>query len=87
MGLRAMPHGPVDSESVQLGTLELLTDEDVVGPATPDATDGAKRSQGALFRSGRVDPEVVQDVEERRIVIMNPPFSADEKKGRSSARK
>ena len=37
---------------------------------------------GALFESSAVDPEVVQDVEERRIVVMNPPFTANDKKGR-----
>ena len=86
MGLHAMPHGPVDDGSVRLGTLELLTDEDVVGPPTPEAGDGANRSQGALFGSATVDPEIVQDVEERRIVIMNPPFSANDKKGRKFSR-
>ncbi len=31
MALRAMPYGAVEGESVRLGTLELLTDEDIVG--------------------------------------------------------
>ena len=82
MALRAMPYGSVDSEAVRLGSLELLTDEDVVGPAAaPAAADGAS-GQGGLFDSSAVDPEVVQDVEDRRLVMMNPPFTANDKKGR-----
>ena len=45
-------------------------------------TDSGKQGQGALFESSAVDPEVVQDVEDRRIVMMNPPFTANDKKGR-----
>ena len=61
----------------------MLTDEDVVGSAAVNATDsGYKQGQGALFESSAVDPEVVQDVEDRRIVMMNPPFTANDKKGR-----
>ena len=82
MGLRAMPYGSVDGEAVRLGALELLTDEDVVGPAPTDTSGGGKKGQGALFESSTVDPEVVQDVEDRRIVMMNPPFTANDKKGR-----
>ena len=82
MGLRVMPYGSVDGKAVRLGTLELLTDEDVVGSAPVNTTDSGKQGQGALFESSVVDPEVVQDVEERRIVIMNPPFTANDKKGR-----
>lgn len=81
MGLRAMPYGSVDGEAVRLGSLELLTDEDVVGPAAATDDDDT-RGQGALFESAAVDPEVVQDVEDRRIVMMNPPFTANDKKGR-----
>ena len=80
MSLRAMPYGPVDGAEVRLGSLELLTDDDVVG-SPPDAA-GAEQQQGALFLSSAVDPEVVQDVEDRRIVMMNPPFTANDKKGR-----
>ena len=82
MGLRVMPYGSVDGAAVRLGALELLTDEDVVGSAAVNATAGDKPGQRALFESSAVDPEVVQDVEERRIVIMNPPFTANDKKGR-----
>ena len=82
MGLRAMPYGSVDGEAVRLGSLELLTDEDVVGPAPSTDDDDDTRGQGALFESAAVDPEVVQDVEDRRIVMMNPPFTANDKKGR-----
>ena len=82
MGLRAMPYGSVGGEAVRLGTLELLTDEDVVGSASANTIDSGKQGQGALFESSVVDPEVVQDIEERRIVIMNPPFTANDKKGR-----
>ena len=82
MGLRVMPYGSVDGTAVRLGALELLTDEDVVGSAVVNATDSGKQGQGALFESSAVDPEVVQDVEERRIVMMNPPFTANDKKGR-----
>ena len=82
MALRAMPYGSADGKAVRLGTLELLTDEDVVGSAAANAVDGENKGQGALFESSAVDPEVVQDVEERRIVMMNPPFTANDKKGR-----
>ncbi len=82
MALRAMPYGSVNGETVRLGTLELLTDEDVVGSAAANAAEGDKQGQGALFESSAVDPEVVQDVEDRRIVMMNPPFTANDKKGR-----
>lgn len=44
MGLRAMPYGPVEGEAVRLGSLELLTDEDVVGSA--QAGDDAGDEQG-----------------------------------------
>ena len=83
MGLRAMPYGPIKGEAVRLGSLELLTDEDIVGAAQAvgDAS-GDEQDQGALFESAAVDPEVVQDVADRRIVIMNPPFTANDKKGR-----
>ena len=80
MALRAMPYGSVEGETVRLGTLELLTDEDVVGTAAT-ANDGGKQ-QPAFFDSAAVDPEVVQDVEDRRLVMMNPPFTANDKKGR-----
>ena len=82
MALRAMPYGSVDGKAVRLGTLELLTDEDVVGSPPANTIDSGKQGQGALFESSAVDPEVVQDVEERRIVMMNPPFTANNKKGR-----
>ena len=82
MALRAMPYGSVDGQAVRLGSLELLTDEDVVGSVTaPGADDGGTRV-GGLFDSSAVDPEVVQDVEDRRLVMMNPPFTANDKKGR-----
>ena len=81
MGLRAMPNGPVDGEAVRLGALELLTDEDIVGPAST-SDDSGPQKQTALFESSAVDPEVVQDVEDRRIVMMNPPFTANYKEGR-----
>ena len=81
MALRAMPYGSVEGETVRLGTLELLTDEDVVGTAATD-DDGGKQQQPAFFDSAAVDPEVVQDVEDRRLVMMNPPFTANDKKGR-----
>ena len=70
------------ARAVRLGTLELLTDEDVVGSPPANTIDSGKQGQGALFESSAVDPEVVQDVEERRIVMMNPPFTANDKKGR-----
>ena len=82
MGLRVMPYGPVEGEAVRLGSLELLTDEDVVGSAEAAGDAGGEQGQGALFESADVDPEVVQDVKDRRIVIMNPPFTANDKKGR-----
>ena len=82
MALRAMPYGSVDGEAVRLGSLELLTDEDVVGPAAAPAADDGGSGQGGLFDSSAVDPEVVQDVEDRRLVMMNPPFTANDKKGR-----
>ena len=82
MALRAMPYGSADGKAVRLGTLELLTDEDVVGSASANTIDSGKQGQGALFESSAVDPEVVQDVEDRRIVMMNPPFTANDKKGR-----
>ena len=81
MALRAMPYGSVDGEGVRLGALELLTDADVVGPAATAADDGGS-GQGGFFDSSAVDPEVVQDVEDRRLVMMNPPFTANDKKGR-----
>ena len=78
-----MPYGSADAaRRYGSGALELLTDEDVVGSAAVNATAGDKPGQRALFESSAVDPEVVQDVEERRIVIMNPPFTANDKKGR-----
>lgn len=82
MALRAMPYGSVDGKAVRLGSLELLTDEDVVGPAAAPAADDGGSGQGGLFDSSAVDPEVVQDVEDRRLVMMNPPFTANDKKGR-----
>ena len=82
MALRAMPYGSVDGEAVRLGSLELLTDEDVVGPAAAPVADDGGNGQGGLFDSSAVDPEVVQDVEDRRLVMMNPPFTANDKKGR-----
>ena len=82
MALRAMPYGSVDGEAVRLGSLELLTDEDVVGPAAAPAADDGGSGQGGLFDSSAVDPEVVQDIEDRRLVMMNPPFTANDKKGR-----
>ena len=85
MALRAMPYGSVDGEAVRLGSLELLTDEDLVGPVRPaaaSAADDGGSGQGGLFDSSAVDPEVVQDVEDRRLVMMNPPFTANDKKGR-----
>ena len=82
MALRAMPYGSVDGEAVRLGSLELLTDEDVVGPAAARAADDGGSGQDGLFDSSAVDPEVVQDVEDRRLVMMNPPFTANDKKGR-----
>ncbi len=82
MALRAMPYGSVDGEAVRLGSLELLTDEDVVGPAAATAADNGGSGQSGLFDSSAVDPEVVQDVEDRRLVMMNPPFTANDKKGR-----
>ena len=60
----------------------MLTDEDVVGSPAANTIDSGKQGQGALFESSAVDPEIVQDVEERRIVMMNPPFTANDKKGR-----
>jgi hypothetical protein len=80
MALWAMPYGSVDGAGVRLGALELLTDDDVVG--SPPEAAGVDQQQGALFLSSAVDPEVVQDIEERRIVMMNPPFTANDKKGR-----
>ena len=82
MALRTMPYGSVDGEAVRLGSLELLTDEDVVGPAAAPAADDGGSGQGGLFDSSAVNPEVVQDVEDRRLVMMNPPFTANDKKGR-----
>lgn len=82
MALRAMPYGSFDGEAVRLGSLELLTDADVVGPAAPAAADDGGREQGGFFDSSAVDPEIVQDVEDRRLVMMNPPFTANDKKGR-----
>ena len=82
MGLRAMPYGSVDGTAVRLGALELLTDEDVVGTMSANTADSGEQRQSALFESSVVDPEIVQDVEERRIVMMNPPFTANDKKGR-----
>ena len=81
MGLRALPYGPVEG-GVRLGSLELLTDEDVVGPVATSTADGGGQGQAEFFESFSVDPEVVQDVEDRRIVMMNPPFTANDKKGR-----
>ena len=82
MGLRAMPYGSVDGTAVRLGALELLTDEDVVGTVPANTADSGEQRQSALFESSVVDPEIVQDVKERRIVMMNPPFTANDKKGR-----
>ena len=76
MGLRTMPYGPINGAEVRLGALELLTDEDVVGSATE--ADGTPQ---VLFESSSVDPDIVQDVEDRRIVMMNPPFTANARRG------
>ena len=75
-----MQYRSVDGEAVRLGSLELLTDKDVVGPVTITANDGGA-GQGGLFGSSTADPEVVQDVEDRRLVMMNPPFTANDKEG------
>ena len=81
MGLRRCPTVP-SMRGRALGALELLTDEDVVGSVSANTADSGGQRQSALFESSVVDPEIVQDVKDRRIVMMNPPFTANDKKGR-----
>lgn len=71
MRLHSMRYGAVESGDVRVGSLELLTDEDLTGPAG-----GPKQ----MFPESTVGPDLLQDVSNTRAVLMNPPFSSNQQR-------
>lgn len=71
MRLHSMQYGAVESGDVRVGSLELLTDEDLTG-----STQGSAR----LFHESTVGPDLLQDVANSGAVLMNPPFSSNQQR-------
>ncbi len=78
MNLATMPHGPVAGGVVRAGSLEILA-------AADDADLASLTGRGREFKS--LDAEQVDDageikfpLQDLHVVIMNPPFSADDKR-------
>ena len=103
MGLARMPYGldpERPGEPAAAGSLELLTDERVVGEPRPGEQDdwiertyrGADRVERVALRANEpreqegVLDDVVGEVLGRRVAIMNPPFVTRDKLGRKFGR-
>lgn len=71
MRLHSMPYGAVESGGVRVGSLELLTDEDLTGPT---------RGSTQLFPESTIGPDLLQDVANIQTVLMNPPFSSNKQR-------
>ena len=71
MRLHSMPYGAVESGGVRVGSLELLTDEDLTGP---------RQGSTKLFPESTIGPDLLQDVDNIRTVLMNPPFSSNQQR-------
>ena len=71
MRLHSMPYGAAESGGVRTGSLELLTEEDLTGPA---------QGSTQLFPESTIGPDLLQDVEKIRTVLMNPPYSSNQQR-------
>ena len=71
MRLHTMPYGAEESGGVWTGSLELLTEEDLTGPA---------QGSTQLIRESTISPGLLQDVAGIRTVLMNPPFSSNKQR-------
>ena len=84
MGLHKMPYGPQDDPAapVAAGTLELLTQKQILAPSQTRLFDETLKSQA--IRTSLRDPvleDAVDAVQGTRIIMMNPPFTNRTKMG------
>ena len=83
MSVHTLQHGPQADGTIRLGTLDLL--RDAAGGKKPDLFGFAKTADVVdRGRSGGRDrsQELELDIRKQDVVLMNPPFTANDKRGR-----
>lgn len=83
MSVHTLQHGPQRDGTIRLGTLDLL--RDAAGGKKPDLFGFAKTADVVdRGRSGGRDrsQELELDIRKQDVVLMNPPFTANDKRGR-----
>ena len=78
MSVHTLQHGPQADGSIRLGSLDLL--RDAVHGRKPDLFGFAKTA--TVDRDRPSSPRPVQEALEPDVVLMNPPFTANDKRGR-----
>ncbi len=79
MSLHTLQHGPQPDGTVRLGSLELL--RDAVAGRAPDLFGVAKTAR--IVDRGRPDRHgPAPDLRNQSVVLMNPPYTANDKRGR-----
>ena len=80
MSIHTLQHGPQQNGDISLGSLEFLPD--AIAGRTPDLFGFAKYAK--LDERGELDGrnDRAPDIRELDIVLMNPPFTANDKRGR-----
>lgn len=79
MSVHTLQHGPQADGTIRLGSLDLL--RDVVHGRKPDLFGYAKTAM-VVDRDRPSRPRPVQDLLRPAVVVMNPPFTANDKRGR-----
>ena len=79
MSMHTLHHGPQTDGTIRLGSLDLL--RDAVYGRKPDLFGFAKTAT-VVDRGRPSRPRPVEDVLEPDVVLMNPPFTANDKRGR-----
>ena len=79
MSVHTLRHGPYADGTIRLGSLDLL--RDAVHGRKPDLFGFAKTAT-VVDRGRPSRPRPMEDVLEPDVVLMNPPFTANDKRGR-----
>ncbi len=83
MSVHTLQHGPQADGTIRLGGLDLL--RDTVHGRKPDLFGYAKTAM-VVDRGRPSRPRPVHDLMEPNVVLMNPPFTANDKRGRKYSR-
>ena len=80
MSIHTLQHGPQQDGDVRLGSLEFLPD--AVAGRNPDLFGSAKNARIGEHDEAEERKSRKPDIRELDVVLMNPPFTANDKRGR-----